>query len=121
MTAPTPTEQRMAMAREVALTLRKIMVGVPEGVMLEATTILMQALFVSGVKPEHRLALFSRVTKQMRDDILMNFDSEAIEDRQSNLLNKWFEDTEGMCGIEKTKTMLEGKVGLAAAILEARK
>ena len=59
--------------------------------------------------------------KQMRDDILMNFDSDAIEDRQSHLLDKWFEDTEGMCGIEKTKTMLEAKAGLARAIWEARK
>ena len=58
--------------------------------------------------------------KQRRDDLVSMFSQEAIDERQNKLLERWFEDTEGMCGAEKTKSMLQSKVGLASAIIEAR-
>lgn len=59
--------------------------------------------------------------KQRRDDLVMNFSPDVLEDRQSSLLDKWMDDTVEMCGPEKTLAMLKGKSGLAEAIIEARK
>jgi hypothetical protein len=62
-------EQRIAMARQIALALHKMMAGVPENVMMEASIMLLKSLFIAGVKPEYRLSLFNSVTKKMRDEI----------------------------------------------------
>lgn len=62
-------EQKIAMARQVAIGLSKMMAGVPEQVQLEASILLTQSLFVSLLKPERRLSVFGSVTKRMRDEI----------------------------------------------------
>ena len=66
------------------------------------------------------VADFSRA-KQIRDDLIAHTTEEAREDRQRGTLDVWFEYTCELCGVETTKAMLESKVGLAEAILEARK
>ncbi len=64
-----PEEQKIAMARQIALALHKMMAGVPENVMMEAVIMLLKSLFLASVKPQHRLGLFASVTKKMRDEI----------------------------------------------------
>lgn len=62
-------EQKVAMARQVAIGLHKTMAVVPDQVKLEASILLMQSLFVALLKPEHRLSVFGSVIKRMRDEI----------------------------------------------------
>lgn len=65
-----PTDQvKLAMARQIALALHKMMAGVPEQVMLEASIILLKSLFLATVKAEHRLSLFNAVVIKLRHEI----------------------------------------------------
>jgi hypothetical protein len=62
-------EQKVAMARQVAIGLHKMLTGVPDQVKLEASILLTQSLIVALLKPEHRLSVFGTVSKRMRDEI----------------------------------------------------
>lgn len=44
-------------------------VGMAPNVQLEATTMLLKALFMASVKKEHRLSVFNTTVQQMRKDI----------------------------------------------------
>ncbi len=64
--------------------------------------------------------LFAR--KQTYDDIKgMGLSQEAVDEKHAALLGNWFDTASDECGVETTKAMLQSKVGLAEAILEARK
>lgn len=62
-------QQKIAMAKQVSLSMHKMMAGVPEQVALEATIMLLKALFIATVKPERRLGLYNAVVSKMRDEI----------------------------------------------------
>ena len=50
----------------------------------------------------------------------LNLSPAAVADRQAGLLGTWFEITSEACGIEQTQSMLQDKLNLATAIIQAR-
>lgn len=62
-------QQRREMAKEAAKVMNKVLGAVPENVRLEAALLLVKALFMASVKPEHRIGMFNSVVQKMRKEL----------------------------------------------------
>ena len=67
------TEQQRREIAKVAVKLMSNMLSqLPEDIRLEAALLLVKALFMAGVKPEHRIGLFNSVVQKMRKELQAN-------------------------------------------------
>lgn len=71
---PTPAERDLlaknhAMAKEAAKVMVQSMSGMPKPVQFEAAAMLMQALFITGLKPDARMRHFGEICNAMRFEI----------------------------------------------------
>lgn len=64
--------QKIDMAKKAAAVMYNSVVGVPSEIQLEASIILLRSLFMSHVKPTHRISLFGSVAQRLRKELKEN-------------------------------------------------
>jgi hypothetical protein len=64
--------QKLDMANKAAAVMFTSVSGVPNEIQLEASIILLRTLFVSHVRPTHRLSLFGSVVQRLRKELKEN-------------------------------------------------
>ena len=84
----TPEQQKQLnenheMAKEAAKVMIQSMSGMPNPVQFEAAAMLMQALFITGLKPEARLRHFGEICNAMRFEI-----KKSLKEKQAHGVQK---------------------------------
>lgn len=61
--------QKIEMANKAAGVMIMSIAGVPSEIQLEAAIVAMRSLFISHVKPTHRMSLFGSVSQKLREQL----------------------------------------------------
>jgi hypothetical protein len=75
-----------------------------------------------NIEPPPPIPFRSRLATRLEKawEVFAGVSDQAKLERQAGLLNTWFETTADACGIEQTQSMLQDKLNLAKAIIQAR-
>ena len=72
-------QQRREIAKAAAKLMNNMLSQLPEDIRLEAALLLVKALFMVGVKPEHRIGLFNSVVQKMRKELQAHIKTGVVE------------------------------------------
>lgn len=71
-------QAKIELAKTAAKTMFATLATIPHEIQLEAAIVLMRTLFITNVKPTHRIILFNSVVQKIRKEIQHHLKTGAI-------------------------------------------